>query len=255
MPTLPFTLAAALVLATSTTAAALVADSADDVCTGDPCIVSEEIEVVDGSTLDFEDRAVIVESSGGFEFGHGSATILCGSFQSDGSKSIVSAGKIEEFSDEAHIVIRAQRQCSGASPLPCIDLDDCGTGTCSARRCAQNSTHTCTTDAECELGPCSFGACAGDPEQSCQTNADCDFGPCPAGFTCSNRSHEPVECVADGDCDLGTCTAGSEASITMEGGVRAGADFPGSIVLEAADSISVSGKVDLSGKTPESDGG
>jgi cysteine-rich repeat protein len=248
--------AAVVLLATSRPAAAVVADSSDDVCTGDPCTVSEEIEVVDGSTLDFGDRAVIVESSGRFEFGNGSATILCGSFQSEGSKSIVSAGRIEEFSGEkARIVIRAQRQCSGASPLGCIDLDDCGTGTCSVRRCAGKSTQTCTTDSECDLGPCSFSACVGDAGQFCQTNADCSFGPCPAGLACSNRPDDPVACTEDGDCDLGTCTLGSEASITMDGGIRAGADIPGSIVLEAADSISVSGKVDVAGKTPESDGG
>lgn len=160
------------------------AASPDEVCAPgeDPCVVTEPVEVVAGSILDFGTRAVHVTGNGRFDFGSGDGSILCGPFEADtGRPAVVTAG-ISPFGDVegGSVTLRSRRLCSG-----------------------------------------------GDP---------------------------PSPCLRDSDCAVGTCSTGA-ASIGMNGRVEGRADYPGGLVLEAADSIFIGAPVDLSSTDPFSAGG
>jgi hypothetical protein len=176
-------LALIVLLGAAGRADAIIADSADDVCAGnaDPCNVTETVEVVDEATLDFGTRVVRLTGGGRFDFGAGSGTILCGSFQAESSTAIAADDEEEVEGDTELIVVRARRLCSDGMP--------------------------------------------------------------------------PQACIEDADCTLGTCSAGSEASITLGGKIRAGSDNPGTVVLDAADSVTVAGQVSLASRSNGNAGG
>src|SRR5437868_57228 len=113
-----------LVLAFATRAAALTADSADDVCpsNADPCNVTEKIDVVANSTLEFGARAVHVSGSGGFDFGAGSGRIQCGPFEANTRGNAIDATGPGDAggTDSGSIAIDARRLCSGAADHVCL---------------------------------------------------------------------------------------------------------------------------------------
>jgi cysteine-rich repeat protein len=250
--------AAVLFASTSRPALALTADSADDVCpaSADPCQVTSIVNVADRAVLDFGTRAVSLSGNGSFHFGSGSARILCGPFDATSPVAIdakaFDGGKL----DSGTVRIHARRTCSGGSaPYPCLDDTGCGLGSCSVRRCSEEQTRVCTTDSNCQLGTCNGqGRCSGFIGAFCATNSDCDLGSCTAQLSCARRPYETVECSSDEECTLGSCSVGT-ASISIDGSIVGRSAFPAVVVLRAADSVSLSGPINLSGSAGFSDGG
>ncbi|HXC49772.1 MAG TPA: hypothetical protein VN634_02700 [Candidatus Limnocylindrales bacterium] len=120
----------AVVLASSITAAAAVAVTADDICppASDPCIVSTVVQVDADFPLDFGLRTVRVASGGRFE---GTLDLLCGAFETDGPGLWLKLGPngTPEFA-----TITARRSCSANPSLPCLDDSVCAgasAGVCS----------------------------------------------------------------------------------------------------------------------------
>ena len=235
---------------------ALTADSADDVCPldADPCNVTEVVEVVAGSTLDFASRDLHVGAAGCFEFPGGTGKILAGTIDatSSGEKPIIVA------SGGGTVTVHARRDCSGGpSEKGCLSDYDCQLGTCSARRCATRPASVCDEDADC-VGVCNLHRCSNTSLfVRCGSNADCNFGPCGSQLTCSSFTDAPQECSIDGDCDFGTCSVGEgNVSIGSISGRRLPAsESPAGIIMKAADSIVLAGPIDLSSGNNESDGG
>ncbi len=243
-------------------AEALDASSAADVCAtnADPCIVNETVHVAPGAILDFGTRQVSVVEGGTLDFGAGSARIWSGPFVATTRRdAIVATGPgADGGSDSGTVLIAARRSCSaGSPPAACAGDDECQLGTCSTRRCSTRPQFTCNGDLDCQVGPClASHHCAASPTfLRCETDADCDFGTCPAQLSCSRFTYAGHECSDDSECDLGTCTSGDPASITIDGAIEGSSEFPASITLRAADSVSIGGPVDLTGRSLESDGG
>ena len=261
MPESPlrFLAASALSVLLATRAAAITADSADDVCPpdADPCEVTEVVDVVDESTLDFSTRAIHVSGNGRFDFGSGSGTILCGPFEATTrGAAIVSVGPTL-FGDTGGGIVRieARRRCSGDEPSAfCVREADCDLGACDTRRCSARPDWRCTSDSSCQ-GQCVNSKCSHSSSfLRCDTNADCDFGTCPEQLTCRGFYASPRNCSADTHCDIGSCSIGT-ASIVMNGEIDGRADTAGNVVLRAADSVSIGAPVDLSSTDEYSDAG
>ncbi len=114
--------------------ALIVADSADDICSpvADPCQITEVIEIVPGSVLDFGLRAVEISNGGQLDFGSGSSTVLCGSISATvGSNTAI---KLRDVDTGGFATISAFRACSGDPGLRCLTDSTCifqNKGTCS----------------------------------------------------------------------------------------------------------------------------
>lgn len=117
--------------------AAIVADSASDVCppAADPCVVDQEVDVVDGSILDFGTRTVRVEGVGFFESGSGTAAISCGRFEANvAGNAIRSRETLAAGTSGGVVTIAALRRCSADNARTCLRHIDCsafGAGSCS----------------------------------------------------------------------------------------------------------------------------
>src|SRR6185369_5563882 len=256
----PFACAVLLSLAPSR-AEALEASFAADVCAtnADPCTVTETVHVTPDAVLDFGVRQVQVGPDAKFDFGSGNGRIWCGSFvaTTNGDAIVATGPGAVSGSDSGSVRIDARGSCSsGSQPQACVDSGDCQLGSCSARRCSARPRLSCASDLDCDVGPCSpTHRCSGSAGFiGCTSDADCNFGTCPAELTCSSFAYSPQLCTGDSDCDFGTCNANG-ASITMNGGIRGSSDFPALIELRAADSVTIGGPVDLTGRDDESDGG
>jgi cysteine-rich repeat protein len=113
-------------------ASALVARSAGDVCppAADPCIVSQPVDVVAGSHLDFGLRTLRIEGAGVATFEDGRGSLSCGRFETATTGPAIRARA--ESSPSSALSILARKRCSGAA-LPCFVDEDCaGAGTCSS---------------------------------------------------------------------------------------------------------------------------
>ena len=249
----------ALLLGIASRAEALTATTAEDVCAADanPCTVTDVVHVTPGATLNFEGRAVEITGGGCFDFGSGSGNIFSGAFTADTEDAaIIARGRINGGgTDSGDVVIQAERLCSAANPpAPCLEETDCHRGTCSARRCELRPSTRCFADADC-AGACINRRCNNTVLfQRCTVNEDCNFGSCPDQLTCSSNSSRVRNCTVDADCELGSCTIG-DASITINSPIDGHSDSTGSITLTAADSVTISKTVDLTGTAVESSGG
>lgn len=125
-------------LAPVAAAAALTADSAGDLCSAaaDPCVVTEEVSIIDGSVLDFGTRTLSLQGAARLVFGAEGAVVLCGNLLVDvaadhaaifshaqDAASVWRSGKVE---------ISARKRCS-AGAQACLADSDCDAGTCSER--------------------------------------------------------------------------------------------------------------------------
>lgn len=123
--------------APAVSSAVIVADSASDVCApaATPCVVNQEVDVVDGSILDFGTRTVRVEGAGFFESGSGTTAVLCGRFEANvAGNAIRSRDSLAAGASGGVVTIAALRRCSADSTRTCLRHVDCGAfgvGTCS----------------------------------------------------------------------------------------------------------------------------
>ena len=133
--------------------------SASQVCADgvDPCKVTTVVPVEDGAALDFGTRAVQLSGNGQFNFGAGSARILCGPFSAATAGTAINAKGTgpEGNTESGSVTIEARRLCSGGEvAMPCIGDSECQLGSCSVRRCSGRPTRICTSDESCTIGPC-----------------------------------------------------------------------------------------------------
>lgn len=114
---------------------AIEVDETTDVCPDDedPCLVTVEADVVDGTTLDFGLRTVSLSGAGRFDFNSGSGSILCGEMTASvGNNFLKARGSVDGGAAEGGVVrITARRGCSDAPTTPCLRDTDCPNGTCS----------------------------------------------------------------------------------------------------------------------------
>ena len=114
--------------------AAIVADSADDICgpSADPCSITQEIDVVTGSILDFGTRSVIVSGNGLIDVGAGTARIRAGRF----SVQVTGTGiRLNAAALGGLLTVEAYRKCSLDPGLRCLTDLACqaaGAGQCAA---------------------------------------------------------------------------------------------------------------------------
>ncbi|HEY2773270.1 MAG TPA: DUF4215 domain-containing protein [Candidatus Binatia bacterium] len=246
--------------AASTARAGTPATTSADVCASNanPCNVTSTFDVANNAVLDFGTRTVNVSGAGQFNFGTGSGRIDCGSFTASTSSAFLNAaGATSSGSSSGSVLLQARRLCTSANPLvPCLDDGDCQLGPCGVRRCSLKTTRTCTGDTDCQLGHCgSLHRCSGSTTYfRCSTNADCDLGTCPSQITCTGRGDNPVNCADNSDCEYGSCSVGT-ASISLGGSVTGSSDNPATIVIRAADSVSIAKPVTLNSTSVDSDGG
>ncbi len=237
---------------------AIPASTANDVCapSADPCVVTQDIEVADGSTLDFGARTLSLTGGGTLDFGSGSGTVYCGEFNANvGNNGVaILARGPDGFGGTAggFIQIEARRACSGQTSRLCLGDFQCNLGTCSVRRCSDRLNRDCAQDADCQVGPCVTGRCAGLPSAACTVDADCNFGTCPASNGCA--SNPALLCASDAECNFGTCSVGS-GKVIMSGPISGNADEPAVVIISAAGDISMDRTANLTGTTPDSDGG
>lgn len=113
--------------------AAIVADSASDICgpAVNPCNITQEVDVVSGSILDFGTRSVVVSGNGVIDVGSGTGRIRAGRFtvQVSGTGIRLNAGALGGL-----LTVEAYRTCSLDAAVRCLtDLtcETAGAGTCS----------------------------------------------------------------------------------------------------------------------------
>ncbi len=237
-------------------AQALEADSADDVCSpaADPCNVTTEVDIVDGSTLDFGLRRVNVTNGGRFDFQSNSGAVQCGQLDVNVSGAFVNAaGPIGGGETGGGLIqLEARKGCANDTDRPCLRVNDCFIGSCNQRRCTGDTTISCSTNAAVCAGTCNGGFCSNKPTKSCNVSGDCDFGPCPASLSCSGDLS--VQCSANADCNLGACSVGS-GTMTLGGRINGNATEPAVVIVRAAGNIAFNANVLLNGTTADSDGG
>ncbi|MFT5041888.1 MAG: hypothetical protein ACI8TX_002868, partial [Hyphomicrobiaceae bacterium] len=235
--------------------AAVVATVADDVCAAeaDPCNINFEVDVVDGSTLDFGLRRLNLTNGARFDFQSGSGRIVCGQLDVDVSGGFVNAsGPISPTESSGGLVqLEARRGCELDSDRPCLRPNDCLVGSCSVRRCEANAAQSCSTNADCG-GTCATNACTNKPSLACATNVDCDVGPCPSTLSCS--AAPDLTCESNLDCDLGMCSEGT-GTMSLSGRINGNATEPAVVIILAVGDISFSKSVNINGLGVESDGG
>jgi cysteine-rich repeat protein len=114
--------------------AAIVADSASDICGAatDPCNITQEIDIVAGSILDFGTRAVVVAGNGILDVGSGTGRIRAGKFtvQVSGTGIRLNDGALGGL-----LTVESYRKCSLNAAVRCLADATCaaaGAGTCSA---------------------------------------------------------------------------------------------------------------------------
>jgi len=93
--------------------------------------------------------------------------------------------------------------------------------------------------------------CSAAPGRQCIRDADCQLGACLGTFC---RNDPTVPCSSDMECDLGLCE-GPNATVDLDGKIRASADEPGSITIAAVGNVTISALVTTTSTNTDSDGG
>ena len=137
-------------------------DQASDICAADadPCVVDQQVKIVDGAILDFGLRQIQINPGGFLDSGAGSVTVLCGGLHAAVGVAVAINARGpngQGATDGGSFLLEALRTCTG------------------------DGARTCTQPSDCQLGPCAGGFCSGDPERSCVGDEDCDVGPCAVG--------------------------------------------------------------------------
>ena len=242
--------------------ASLTVSSADELCTplAISCTISDDVTVIDDSTLDFGIRRVELIDKGKLQSGSLGMTILCGSFHAYGSTdgAAISAKSSDDdgFSYGGFLLIDATKGCSDAE-AHCQSNDDCQLGTCGVRRCARRNTLLCGADADCEIETClANGRCSESTSNRCLSNADCSVGPCSTQLSCPRLVKGPgwpddvVPCNADADCDFGVCDRG-DGGIDLDAVVDVAGDQPGGLFLHAEGPVILHRSVEADGAPNE----
>jgi hypothetical protein len=136
-----FSVAAALLLVAAP-ALAVDVTATTDICgpTDDPCQLTFDADIANGTTLDFGLRTLSVTGNGLIDFNSGSGSILCGGVvASVGTRFLKARGLVDGGGAEGGIVrLTARRGCSNSPSTPCLRDSDCGAGTCSVGSGAMN---------------------------------------------------------------------------------------------------------------------
>ncbi len=113
-------------------------DSADDVClpAADPCVISEVVEIVSGSLLDFGLRHVQIIGAGEIDSGIGSFTMRAGQLTAtvSGNAFKIKGTLGEGTSLGGTVIVEIDRTCSGNPAFRCFSDLQCagaGAGSCS----------------------------------------------------------------------------------------------------------------------------
>lgn len=216
-------------------ALAIDVDDVLDICAPDanPCQVTSEADIADGTVLDFGLRTLVVTAGGRLDFQQGSGRILVGELVGTPNGSFLNAkGSSGGISFGGAVDIVARRGCSEAPTTPCL------------------------VDADCE-GTCSVGSGSISIDGKMAGNANF-----PATFAILGAGDVALEKAvnlkgSDNDSDGGHFTVGS-----TQGSVRIGDDVDvsgggiatgGSIALSAALDVTVDGELIAGGG--EGDGG
>jgi hypothetical protein len=96
----------------------------------------------------------------------------------------------------------AGQVCLRVNEQPCVDADDCASGSCVENQCSEADTgERCQEDADCRGGHvCQAGVCVRPLGEACATPDQCGSGRCVDGVCC--------ESDCDGACDLGCDPSG-----------------------------------------------
>ena len=118
------------VVAARDAGAVITADHANDVCSAstNPCVISQRVVIVSGSTLDFGTRAIHVQGGGELDANGGTARVRAGSV----TVSVSGTGiRLNEGSIGGLLTLEAYRTCSGNASLRCLSNAGCaGAGSC-----------------------------------------------------------------------------------------------------------------------------
>lgn len=233
----------------------VVADSADDVCAPgvDPCNVTQRVELVAGSVLDFGLRTLALSGSGELDFVDRKASVLAGPIVLGGNGVRAASSGVG-----AVVKIRSRRGCSVSPLRACLSDRECDLGACgSASKCARDASVACANNADCLLGSCSVGS------GRLAVDATVDGAAAsPGSVTMSAAGELVVNAVIDVSgtgvlADGGSVELESySGSLTVTAPIKAaggGEAFGGTVSLWAGGDIASRAAVDASGG--DSDGG
>jgi cysteine-rich repeat protein len=249
--------ALALILLSTSRAWALTADSADDVCApaADPCVVTQDIDIVDGATLDFGTRTLQIGPGGVLDTNTGFATVSCGRFLTDAGPT--AALKVRGASglggiDGGSLTINVLRRCSLDNTRTCVGESNCDFGACTSKVCSLDANLTCTSDTNCDLGTCNTGGrCTNNNNRVCEGDGDCQLGTCTVNVCSANRT---AECSNNADCNFGTCTVGT-GTFEILRPTNGNGNTAGSLLLRAAGDITIGAPVAFNSTNVDNDGG
>ena len=231
-------------------------DQASDVCPvdADPCVITQTVNIVDGSILDFGLRRIRIDPGGMLDSGAGNATVLCGGLTAGVGVDVAINARGpngQGSTDGGSFLLQALRVCTG-DPL-----------------------RSCTEERECQAGPCAAGSCSGDPQRLCAIDADCSLGLCTIGsgdvdvdgrVRFDGRKAGTFAVRAAGDIVVRQAVDGSASGTTFDGGMlelasghtqvnvvgpvqlHGGGQAQGGVLsISAPDSVTVQAGVDVSG--------
>lgn len=126
--------AVASVLCAAPARALIIASSATDICApaANPCVITDTVQIVSGSILDFGLRSVQVSAGGELDLAGGFATLRCGAF-SVTTGTTIGIRLRSNTGVGGSATIEARGACSGNALLPCLTDVDCSAaaaGTC-----------------------------------------------------------------------------------------------------------------------------
>lgn len=236
--------------------ARIAASSADDICAPgvDPCVITDEVDVSGGATLDFGNRDLRIEQGGRLDFDFRSGSVLCGSFTAESNAAVINMKGVDSAGDVSGGLVRitAQSACAGNVARRCFADSDCMLGGCNTRRCSLRLDRACNEDANCDLGICFFGVCANDASVQCNREADCKLGSCTTSRRCD--ADGSFACEENADCEMGTCSVG-EGKLDLAGRVTGSAGEPGTLILRSRGDLTVDAAILLGATILEGDGG
>ena len=123
-------IALAVALAPSSAIGAIIADSANDVCSAsaNPCVVSQQVIIVSGSVLDFGTRALRLQGSGQLDAAGGTGRVRAGSITIQVSGTGI---KLNEGTIGGLLTLEAYGTCSGNAAQRCLnDIGCAAAGVC-----------------------------------------------------------------------------------------------------------------------------
>ncbi len=242
-------------------AGSAAATVADDLCTGDPCVITGSHPVTDLSVLDFGTRAVILE--GTLDLGSGTATVQAGSFTIAPSGLVKGRGGTVDLGGTFTVVTPGDIVIDGTSLLGAIQLTGSDGGSLTLTSTAGevrgaggiNASGSGTFDFGGDIAI--SGAAGVDLTGLVRATGGTNGG---GGIIDIDSASGPVTLtgvdVSGGDAGDITVTAGTDATV---GGLKArgtgDAGGGGVIVVTATGRVDVTGPLDTLGALVDGDGG